>query len=173
LMGGAGSSRPGDMRRWCAAERHQNRVLSLPTVCLGDWHRPRTTLRKPPAAALSREQVWPQAKFTTGCTGSFTPQPGSAPQAKSGTSLRRHPSSEIENGAADDIVEKRELAAVVQRAIAALSERQRRVIILPRTKDSATRRFVKSPRSQSAVESFWCEPTRLRQRTESYQNSSL
>jgi RNA polymerase sigma-70 factor (ECF subfamily) len=158
------------------AERYQDRVLSLSYRFLGDWHQAEDVtqevfLRLRRAA----RRYQPQAKFTTWLYRivynlSVDQQRRGARDAATLGAVE----VEGEDAASDESAEKAELARRVRDAVGALSERQRRVVILHRYEGlSHTEIGEVTGWSKSAVESLLVRAyENLRKKLAEYQNSS-
>ncbi len=116
------------------AERHQGRVISLAYRLLGDWHRAEdvaqeTFLRLYQAA----RHYQPQARFTTWLYRIvYNLSIDEQRRVASHPASRPPPEIEPQDVSAGDAAQKSETARLVQQAVNALSERQRRVVILHR-----------------------------------------
>jgi RNA polymerase sigma-70 factor (ECF subfamily) len=167
----------GDMAALGAlAERHRSRVLSLAYRLLGDWHRAEdvsqeTFLRLRQAA----ETYEPQAKFTTWLYRivhnlSMDQRRRAGNRATSLDGVEAERAEEATNHPA----ERRELAEVVRSAVAGLSERQRRVLILHRYEGLSHEEICGvTGWSKSAVESLLVRAyENLRKKLAPYRDSS-
>ena len=139
------------------SQRHRNRVLSLGYRLLGDWHlaedvAQETFLRLHQAACTYR----PEAKFTTWLYRivynlSIDQQRKRATAPVSLDSTQGEP----QDAPGTPPMEQEELAAIVQKAISQLPERQRRVVILHRYEELSHTDIARvTGWSQSAVESL-------------------
>jgi RNA polymerase sigma-70 factor (ECF subfamily) len=158
------------------AQRHQSRVLSLAYRLLGDWHRAEDVsqeafLRLRQAA----DKYEPQAKFTTWLYRivhnlSMDQRRRAVNDPASLEALQ----ADAEEAAQSSPMERQELAEVVQKAVAELSERQRRVIILHRYEGLSHEEICEvTGWSKSAVESLLVRAyENLRKKLASYQDFS-
>ena len=117
------------------AQRHRGRVLSLAYRLLGDWHRAedvaQETFLRVRRAAGGYE---PQAEFTTWLYRIVhnLSMDQHRRVARTPLPLEAIQEPQMEDSSRTDLVEKAELAQLVQKAVAQLPDRQRRVVILHR-----------------------------------------
>lgn len=159
------------------AQRYQERVLSLSYRLLGDWHRAEdvsqeTFLRLRQAAA----RYEPKAKFTTWLYRivhnlSLDQQRRTANDP---VSLEALPTDAEGTTPDNPVVERRELAEAVRKAIGELPDRQRRVIILHRYEGLSHEEIGEvTGWSKSAVESLLVRAyENLRKKLASYEDFS-